>query len=148
MFHPGNKIFDIEIKKYGKIVNLRNDIKEREIKDQEASHYYYNVDYDDGSFDICVNGNSLILHTQCLQPQIETKTEIKTETKLYTYSNYKQGQRFVNTYTNQIGTIRYLRDDEYEKNQRKSDPTHYCYFVDYDDGSFETYECGEYLKPI
>lgn len=50
------------------------------------------------------------------------------------------GDKILNIYTNKKGIIRRLRDDEYEKLQRKNDPTHYYYYVDYDDGSFETYE--------
>lgn len=137
MFYPGDKIFDIGRKKSGKIVNLRDNSREKKMREQNPSHYYYHIDYDDGTFDTYVSGNFLIFNNQFLQ-----------QTQLATYSNYKLGQRFINTCTNKTGTIRYLRNDEYEKNQRKSNPTHYYYSVDYDDGSFETYEYGKYLKLI
>ena len=140
MFYKGDKVYNILINKFGIVVNLRNDSREKKMREQDPSHYYYHIDYDDGSFDTYVSGNCLIVHNQYLQPQLQTEFP--------TYHNYKQGQRFINKHTNQTGTIRYLRDDEYEKNQRKSNPTHYYYHVDYDDGSFETYEYGGYLKPI
>lgn len=145
MFYPGDKIFDTERNKYGKIVNLRNDTREKKMREQDPTHYYYHIDYDDGSFDTYVFGDDLIKYVKKNECS-ETQTQIKT--KLPVYYNYSQGQRFVNTRTNQIGTIKYLRNDEYEKNQRKSNPTHHYYHVDYDDGSFEKYEYGEYLKPI
>lgn len=145
MFYPGDKIFNIWRKKSGKIVNLRNDTREREMREQDPSHYYYHIDYDDGSFDTYVSVNSLI---ECDKQKNYKNIQTQTQSELSTYNNYKRGQRFINTCTNKAGTIRYLRDDEYEKNQRKSNPTHYYYNVDYDDGSFETYEYGKYLKPI
>lgn len=61
---------------------------------------------------------------------------------------YKSGEKFINTRTLKTGTIKYLRTGEYEEKQRKTNQSHYYYHVDYDDGTFETYEYGEYLKPI
>ena len=51
-----------------------------------------------------------------------------------------EGDMFVNVYTNKIGTVKRLRNDEYERRQRMSNKEHFYYHVDYDDGSFETYE--------
>lgn len=115
------------------------------MREQDQSHYYYHIDYDDGSFDTYVSVNSLI---ECDKQKNYPNIQTQIQAKLHVYSNYSQGQRFVNTHTKKTGTIKYLRDDEYEKNQRKSNPAHYYYHVDYDDGSFETYEYGKYLKPI
>lgn len=143
MFCPGDKVYNILINKFGTVVNLRNDSREKKMREQDPSHYYYHIDYEDGSFDTYVSVNSLIEYDkQKNYPNIQTQSEFQV------YYNYERGQRFVNTETNKTGTIRYLRNDEYEKNQRKSEPTHYYYHVDYDDGSFETYEYGGYLKPI
>lgn len=135
MFYQGDKVFNIVKKKSGKIINLRNDSREKKMRELNPSHYYYHIDYDDESFDTYVFGGNLI---KCPKTKIE----------LPVYYDYKPGQRFVNTRTNKNGTIKYLRDDEYEKNKRISNPTHYYYHVYYDDGSFETYEYGKYLNPI
>lgn len=62
--------------------------------------------------------------------------------------NFNCGQRFYSIFNNKYGTIKYLRDDSHEKQMRQSDPTHYYYHVDFDDGSFETYIHGMHLKPI
>ena len=58
------------------------------------------------------------------------------------------GQKFRCKFNGKFGTIRCLRDDMYEKKARISDPTHYYYHVDFDDGSFETYMNGRYLVHI
>ena len=58
------------------------------------------------------------------------------------------GDKFININTNKKGTVRRLRDDDYEKLQRKNDLTHYYYHVDYDDGSFETYEGEKNMIPL
>ena len=44
--------------------------------------------------------------------------------------------------------MRNLRDDSHEKFIRQSDPTHYYYNVDFDDGTFETYIHGKNLTPL
>lgn len=59
-----------------------------------------------------------------------------------------EGDRFVNEYTKKIGTVKSLRDDQYEKIQRLSNIDHYYYSVNYDDGSFETYECQQAMTKI
>ena len=149
MFYPGDKVFDIIRKKLGKIVNLRNDFREKKMREINPSHYYYHINYDDGTFNTYLFGGNLI---KCVEENVcpETQIELDMDKKidLHVYSNYNPGQRFINTRTNKTGTVRYLRNDDYEKNQRIYDHAHYYYHVDYDDRSFETYECGEYLKPI
>lgn len=102
-------------------------------------YYYYHINYDDGTFDTYVSEEYL---TKNHNPQSNS------------YSNYEfnpqfePGQRFINTITNKIGIIIYLRNDERERNMRLSNLTHNYYNVDYDDGSFETYEYGHNLKLI
>lgn len=63
---------------------------------------------------------------------------------------FTSGSRFL--YTNHIGskygTVKYLRDDTYEKKKREADPKHYYYHVDFDDGSFETYLSQAYMSPV
>ena len=41
--------------------------------------------------------------------------------------------------SNKIGTVRNLRNDSLEKMSRTTNPNHYYYHVDFDDGTFETY---------
>lgn len=139
MFYSGDKVYNVWINKFGIVRNLRNDSREKKMRKQDPTHYYYTIDYDDGSFDTYVSEDSLVQYNQ-------QKNYSNTQTQVIVYSNYKPGQRFINSCTNKIGTIQNLRDGEYEKNQRKLDPTHYYYSVNYDDGSFETYEYGKYLK--
>lgn len=159
-YFPGDKIFDILRKKSGKIVNLRNDSREKKMRENNPSHYYYHIDYDDGSFDTYVNTNSLVkydeklcstqleydqtVEAQTVEAQTVKDQTVKAQTQIV---EYKPGQKFINARTNKIGTVKYLRNGEYEENKRNIDPTHYYYSVGYDDGSFETYECGELIIP-
>ena len=128
MFYSGDKVYDSSVEKSAVIVNLRNDSHEKLMRSKDHTHYYYHLNYDDGTFDTYVSGKYL--------------------TKIQSNPQFEPGQRFVNTITNKIGTIRYLRNDERERNLRLSDPSHYYYHVDYDDGSFETYEYQLNLKKI
>lgn len=41
--------------------------------------------------------------------------------------------------SNKIGTVKALRNDSFEKMSRNTNPNHYYYHVDFDDGTFETY---------
>jgi len=59
---------------------------------------------------------------------------------------FSSGQKIKNTRSNKIGIIRRLRDDTYE--QKHNHPGIYYYCVDYDDGTFETYEYEKYLEKI
>lgn len=61
---------------------------------------------------------------------------------------FSEGDRFVNKYNGKVGNIRRLRDDQYEQTQRLTNPDHYYYSVDYDDGSFETYESQQSMVPL
>jgi len=61
---------------------------------------------------------------------------------------YSIGEIVLNTMINKQGTIKYLRNDTYEREQRKKDPTHYYYYIDYLDGSFDTYVGAWCLESI
>lgn len=146
IFNSGEEVYDIMVKKSAVIVNLRNDSHERLMRSKDPTHYYYHINYDDGTFDTYVSGEHLTKNQNLNE---------KTQTQSNCYSNleynpqFEPGQRFINTRTNKTGTIRYLRNDERERNMRLSNPTHYYYNVDYDDGfGFETYEYGQNLKLI
>jgi hypothetical protein len=52
---------------------------------------------------------------------------------------FNEEDRIYNKFLKKNGTIKYLRDSEYERNLRKNDSSHYRYFVEYDDKSFDTY---------
>lgn len=66
----------------------------------------------------------------------------------YENQKFDKDDRFINTLNNKKGTICYLRDDSYEKSLRKINSNHFCYSVDYDDGTFETYENQKYMRNI
>lgn len=53
---------------------------------------------------------------------------------------FSEGDKFVCKYSGKTGTVRNLRNDQYEKTQRLTNSYHYYYHVDFDDGSFETYQ--------
>jgi hypothetical protein len=110
MFCQGDKVYNICINKFGSVVNLRNDSREKKMRELDPSHYYYHLDYEDGSFDTYVNVNSLI---ECDKQKNYPNIQTQIQSKSHVYSNYNSGQRFINTCTKQTGTIRYLRDDEY-----------------------------------
>jgi len=65
---------------------------------------------------------------------------------------FATGQRFrhigMGTRADKYGTVRYLRDDTYEKVKRAQDPTHYYYHVDFDDNTFETYLNQMYMVEL
>jgi hypothetical protein len=52
---------------------------------------------------------------------------------------FAKGNRVINTFSKKVGTIKYIRTDSYE--QKNNHPYgYYYYFIEYDNGSFETYE--------
>jgi hypothetical protein len=66
-------------------------------------------------------------------------------------SHYKPGDRIIyslNPIKELKGTIRYLRDDSYEKEMRKKDSFHYYYYIDFDNGKFDTYVHALSIKRI
>jgi hypothetical protein len=72
------------------------------------------------------------------------------------FSRFKSGDRFqtvglVGTQTGP-GTVRYLRWDDYEKEQKAKEtkelPYPLKYSVDFDNGSFETYLSEYHMEPI
>ena len=141
-FCQGDKVFDIIKNKFGVIVELKNNLYEN--KYYETNIFYYHVDWNDGESDLYVCSNNLIY-----AEEQNNKLNINQNQNQNTiYNNYKSGQRFINMQSNKSGIIRNLRNDEYEKKSRISDPFHHYYNVDYDDGSFETYANGKYLKLI
>lgn len=77
--------------------------------------------------------------------QLEEDRSLMMNKEKLKYPQFIKGNRVRLLMTNKTGTINYLRDDSCEQNKRKTDPTHYYYFVDYDDGSFETYQSQHWL---
>jgi hypothetical protein len=155
IFNSGEKVYDTMAEKSAIVVNLRNDSHERLIRSKDPTHYYYHLNYDDGTFNTYVSGEHLKKNQNLYEKtQSNSKSNSKSNPQFefnYQFQSnpqFEPGQRFINTRTNKTGTIKYLRNDERERNIRLSNPTHYYYNVDYDDGSFETYEYGQNLKLI
>jgi len=74
------------------------------------------------------------------------ETYVQFQPNVQSSQLFSPGSRFV--YMGKNGTVRRLRDDDYERNKRLADPTHYYYSVDFDDGTFETYLGQYYMVPI
>lgn len=60
IYNSGDRIFNTEIRKTGTIKCLRDNSREKELRCKNSSHYYYFIDYDDGTFDTYVYGLNLI----------------------------------------------------------------------------------------
>ena len=138
IYSRGEEIYDIYKKKNGIVKYLRDDSHEKSIRQYNPTHYYYYIEYCDCSFDTYVSITNFI--------PLENKYFNETICD-FDYKNFKQGQRFC-TNSNKLGTVRNLRDDSHENFMRQSDPTHYYYNVDFDDGTFETYIHGKNLTPL
>jgi hypothetical protein len=136
IYNNGDKIYDITKKKSGIIKSLINN---NEKKHDKKYQIYYYISYDDGTFNTNVNVNNLI--KVYFFGEYESNHNILPPV----YSNYIYGQRFYNKSNQKYGTIKYLRDDCFEKYSRKINPLHYYYYVNYDDGTFNTYENGSNL---
>lgn len=46
------------------------------------------------------------------------------------------------------GEIIYLRDDSYERKMRLTNPLHYYYYVQFEDGTTDTYVAGLLMRKI
>ena len=156
MFSKGSYIYNKFIEKKGIVKYLRDDMYEKEQRKSNPNHFYYYIDYEDGSFDTYVNGANLNLDSNSnLNSNLNSNSNLSTNAKYtnswdipYENNNYAQGhlligRRFVCKYSDKSGSVRSVRDDEYEKEKRKSDPTHWYYYVDFDDGTYETYMSGK-----
>lgn len=64
MFSSGDKVYNVSLNKYGIIINLRNDTWEKKMREQNQSHYYYHIYYDDNTFDTYVSTNCLIKYKE------------------------------------------------------------------------------------
>jgi hypothetical protein len=66
------------------------------------------------------------------------------------FSRFKSGDRFkiINYAKTGNGTVRYLRWDDYEKQQAKKENYKQRYSVDFDNGGFETYLSEDNMEPI
>ena len=148
IYSIGEKIYDKYRKKTGVIKCLRDDSHEKLIRQSNPFHYCYFIEYDDDSFDTYVSVNSFIPYEEKYDNENIKFVESNLNYGKFDYKNFHQGQKFYCTCNNKNGTIRYLRDDTYEKSLRQSDPSHYYFHVDFDDGSFETYIHGMYLQAV
>jgi hypothetical protein len=64
-------------------------------------------------------------------------------------NKFNPGDRFRNTMNGKTGIIRRLRSDSHEQNTSwRMNPPQYHYHVDYDNGSFETYESEMFMQQI
>ena len=59
LFISGDKIYNRWIKKSGTIKYLRNNDREKYCRKCDPTHYYYHIDYVDGSFNTYVSQNDL-----------------------------------------------------------------------------------------
>jgi len=60
IFNSGDRIYCDTLRKYGKIVSLRDDTYERKERLKNPNHpFYYHVQFDDGSFDTYISSNDL-----------------------------------------------------------------------------------------
>ena len=60
-FKPGAKIKHTYTKKEGTIKYLMNDIREKNRRDKNPSHYYYTIKWNDNTIDTYVSQSVLIL---------------------------------------------------------------------------------------
>lgn len=157
LYSPGEKVYVIYKKTKGTIRYLRNDSYEIVSRDLNPFHYYYYVDFDDGSFDTYVSFQDLIPLSEVdllksisnLNISNESISNPNLNTNLHeTGQQFFPGQKFRCIYNGKTGTIKYLRDDSHEKKSRALNPSHYYYHVDFDDGSFETYIYGKNMVHI
>ncbi len=159
-FSDGESVFDTCRKLKGTIKYLRNDSHEQYKRKYDPTHFYYHIDYEDGSFDTYVSGMNLVPFYSLVvnsgsssYSNSNSNSDSSTNTDSTKKNNFDpekliSGQRFFSKMYNKYGTIIRLRNDYYEQTQRLSDPTHYYYHVNWDDGTFETYIHGKYLEPI
>ena len=126
-FRGGDRFEDKRTGKLGTVSYLRNDSIENENRRRDPSHYYYHVDFDDKTFETYMYQNNMV------------KTDKQLQKPSIVLQKFFEGDRFQHKHTKKFGTVRRLRDDAYEKERRKSDPSHYYYHVDFDDTTFETY---------
>ena len=152
VYNVGDKIYDILKKKSGIIINLKNKNCEKKY-DKTNSTPYFHIVYDDETIDTSVNANYIIMNKLIYSEQPKYTNwkffeSVNQSILLPSYSNYKLGQRFINKLNQKYGTIKYLRNDSYEKYKRENNSLHYYYYVEYDDGTFNTYENGANLTII
>jgi hypothetical protein len=83
-------------------------------------------------------------NTNTQNPDIDLCHSIRPK---YNYPIFYTGNRVFEICLKKNGTIKSLRDDAYEKEQRKNGGD-YHYNVDFDDGSFDTYVAQKYLQKI
>ena len=138
MFATGDKVYDMHKKAWGTIKYLRNDEYERVQRSQNSSHYYYYVEYDDGGFNTYVAKQDLV---KILTSIGEIQQEIQQEIQY----GIQCGTRIKCIWTGKIGTIVSLRNGERERRMRELNSSHYYYYIDYDDGTFDTYVSGKDL---
>jgi len=79
--------------------------------------------------------------------KIQDVLNMDTETFVSQKGNgFRVGDRIINIHTKQTGIIERLIDDEDERRRRGENPSRVHYAVQYDNGTFESYESGYNLK--
>lgn len=84
-----------------------------------------------------INRNTEIIKTNKRSNKIDFVTFLNVKPKSK-HQKFHQGSEFYDI-RGKHGKVIYLKDDEYEKKERKKDETHYNYSVEYDDGKSDTY---------
>ena len=77
-FIKGDKVINVDLNKTGTINNLRDDSYEKASRVKDPTHYYYDVDYDDGSFNTYVSQNALKHLPSSLSPTTKINPVSKT----------------------------------------------------------------------
>lgn len=75
-----------------------------------------------------------------IQKKIRFNLFLRQHKKRKEDQEFHPGSEFY-TFNGKHGTVKSLKDDEFEKSKRKTDKTHYCYSVVFDDGTSDTYFC-------
>ena len=65
--------------------------------------------------------------------------QLKKQQKGGAYQMFNSGDKVKNIFNSKTGVVESLRNDKHEQQQRRSNPNHYYYTINYDDGSFDTY---------
>jgi hypothetical protein len=75
-----------------------------------------------------------ISHQKSQQEQEQEKARLAQSLKR-NFQAFFKGDKFKHIHNGKTGTVANLRDNEYEQTHRISDPSHYYYNVNFDDGS-------------
>jgi len=134
----------VEQHKYGNYKDFLNPIVVNDnmehkptIRQSEDQYKQVDVKKDDRKHNISTINEKLV-HEKLFQEKLKLR-EFELSLRR-NYQAFQKGDIFKLLHDSKSGTVIRLKDDEYELTQRKSNPSNYFYGVDYDDGSFSSYE--------